>query len=219
MLMALVAPASSNLVRTTRAEIPAVHGRCAPSLALARGYSMRRAIPARFPTGSFSSWLGQVQRVQRLSNDQLLIIRADVQLTPDSLLPSEQFVIGGVQSVRGFRQNARSGDNGIRFSIEDRITLLRNEGGAPLIQIAPFLDLGMVWNAAGNPNQLPDQRFLAGAGLGFLWDGFMGIEGLSARFDYSFPFVDLSDRGENAQDLGFYFNLNYQLKELGKSAK
>ena len=74
------------------------------------------------PDGRFFSWLGQVQRVQRLSNDQLLIVQAELQLTPDSLLPSQQFVIGGGQSVRGYRQNVRSGDNGFRSAaIEDRI--------------------------------------------------------------------------------------------------
>ncbi|MGV0106064.1 ShlB/FhaC/HecB family hemolysin secretion/activation protein [Nostoc sp. DSM 114160] len=75
------------------------------------------------PDGRFFSWLGQVQRVQQLSNDHLLLVQADLQLTPDSLLPSQQFVIGGGQSVRGYRQNIRSGDNGFRVAIEDRFTV------------------------------------------------------------------------------------------------
>jgi hemolysin activation/secretion protein len=61
------------------------------------------------PDGRFFSWLAQGQRVQRLNDDNLLLIQADLQLTPDSLLPSQQFVIGGGQSVRGYRQNIRSG--------------------------------------------------------------------------------------------------------------
>lgn len=61
--------------------------------------------------------------MQQLSNDHLLLIQADLQLTPDSLLPFQQFVIGGGQSVRGYRQNIRSGDNGFRVAIKDRFTV------------------------------------------------------------------------------------------------
>lgn len=159
------------------------------------------------PDGRFFSWLGQVQRVQRLGNDHLLIAQADLQLTPDSLLPSQQFVIGGGQSIRGFRQNARSGDNGFRISLEDRITLNRDEAGLPVLQLAPFIDFGTIWNRSDNPNRLPDQRFLAGGGIGLLWQP---LPRLNIRLDYGIPFVRLRDRGGDAQDRGFYFSVNYQ---------
>ncbi|MBF2027563.1 MAG: ShlB/FhaC/HecB family hemolysin secretion/activation protein [Oscillatoriales cyanobacterium C42_A2020_001] len=159
------------------------------------------------PDGRFFSWLGQVQRVQRLGNNHLLILQGDLQLTPDTLLPSQQFVIGGGLSVRGFRQNARSGDNGFRISAEDRITLVRDEAGLPILQIAPFIDFGKVWNTSGNPNPQPSQRFLAGAGLGVLWQPYTG---LNIRLDYGAPFLRLRDRGDDAQDYGFYFSVGYQ---------
>lgn len=162
------------------------------------------------PDGRFFSWLGQVQRVQQLNNDNLLLIQADLQLTPDSLLPSQQFVIGGGQSVRGYRQNIRSGDNGFRVAIEDRFTVQRDESGLSTIQLAPFLDMGAVWNKSDNPNNLANQTFLVGAGLGLLWNQALGIDKLNLRLDYGIPFIDLSDRGNNAQDNGFYFSLRYQ---------
>lgn len=160
------------------------------------------------PDGQFFSWLGQVQRVQQLAKGNLLIVQGDLQLTPDSLLSSEQFVIGGGQSLRGYRQNVRAGDNGFRFSVEDRITLTRNDvTQAPEIQLAPFFDAGAIWNASDNPNQLGDQNFLAGAGLGFLYDPF---ESLSVRLDYALPLIKIDDEGDNAQDEGFYFRVNYR---------
>ncbi|MBD2213548.1 ShlB/FhaC/HecB family hemolysin secretion/activation protein [Nostoc linckia FACHB-104] len=162
------------------------------------------------PDSRFFSWLGQIQRVQQLNNNHLLIIQADLQLTPDSLLPSQQFVIGGGQSVRGYRQNVRSGDNGFRFAIEDRITVQRNKAGLSTLQVIPFVDLGAVWNQSDNPNKLPNQTFLASAGLGLLWNQALGIDKLTMRLDYGIPFVDLSDRGNNAQDDGFYFSIRYQ---------
>ena len=162
------------------------------------------------PDGRFFSWAGQLQRSQRLSNNHLLLIQADWQFTPNSLLASQQFVIGGGQSVRGYRQNIRSGDYGVRFAVEDRITIQRNESGLPMIEIAPFFDLGVVRNQSGNPNPLPEQKLLVSTGLGFLWNQALGIDNLSMRLDYAIPFVDLKDRGNNVQDQGFHFSLRYQ---------
>lgn len=159
------------------------------------------------PDGQFFSWLGQIQRVQVLSSDNFLIIQTDIQLTPDPLLPSQQFVIGGGQSVRGYRQNLLAGDNGVRFSIEDRITLQRDEGGNSTIALAPFIDAGAVFNAGDNPNDISqDQTVIAGIGLGLLWQP---ISGLNLRFDYAFPLVEIDNEGDNVQDDGFYFSVNY----------
>ncbi|MUG91341.1 BamA/TamA family outer membrane protein [Scytonema sp. UIC 10036] len=158
------------------------------------------------PDGRFFSWLGQIQRVQLLGRDHLLVAQADVQLTPDSLLPSQQFVIGGGQSLRGYRQNARAGDNGFRLSVENRIALQRNATGQPNLQLAPFIDIGEVWNASGNPNKVSTQTFLASVGLGLIWEP---LTHFLIRLDYAYPFVDLSDRGDNAQDEGFYFSVGY----------
>ncbi|MEG3919576.1 ShlB/FhaC/HecB family hemolysin secretion/activation protein [Microcoleus sp. T3_A4] len=158
------------------------------------------------PDGQFFSWLGQVQRVQRLNDKHLLILQADLQLSANSLLPSQQFVIGGGQSLRGYRQNVRSGDNGFRVSIEDRITLQRDASGNPKLQLAPFLDAGTVWNVANNPNTLTNQTFLAGLGLGVIWEP---IQRVNLRVDYAFPLVRISDKGDNLQDKGIYFNIIY----------
>ena len=172
------------------------------------GTSLFDATTEGNPDGQFFSWLGQVQRVQILNPDMLLILQGDVQLTPDALLASEQFSIGGGQSLRGFRQNARLGDNGVRLSAENRITIGRNEAGAPTFQLAPFADIGWVWNDGDNPQDTPDQPFLAGVGLGLLWQPSPQFD---LRLDYAFPLIDLDDRGNNAQDEGFYFSVVYRL--------
>ena len=158
------------------------------------------------PDGQFFSWTGQVQRVQQLSKNQLLIAQADVQLSPNSLLPSQQFTIGGGQSVRGYRQGVRSGDNGFRFSLEDRITVSRDKTGRSVFQIAPFADLGSVWNNPNNPNPSSRQNFLASAGLGLI---VQPVPNLLMRLDYALPIVNLSDRGNNAQDNGLHFSVGY----------
>ncbi len=164
--------------------------------------------PSPIPDGRFFSWLAQVQRVQRLNQNNLLIAQAELQLAPNGLLPSQQYIIGGGQSVRGYRQNARAGDNGIKFSLEDRITVQKDAAGNAMLQFAPFVDLGYIWNVDTNPNLLQSQQFLAGTGLGIL---FQPLPNLNLRLDYAVPLINLQDRGINAQDDGLYFSANYRL--------
>lgn len=160
------------------------------------------------PNAGFFSWTGQVQRVQRLSRDAVLLASLDTQLSADPLLPSQQFVIGGGNSLRGFRQNARSADNGVRLSLETRFTTLRDrQTQRSLLQVAPFIDLGTVWNNPRNPNLLPSQNFLAAAGVGLIVEP---VEHLVLRVDGALPFVNLKERGHNLQDAALYFNASYQ---------
>ena len=163
--------------------------------------------PAPIPDSRFMSWNLQGQRWQKLNDDHLLILQADLQVTPDSLLPSEQFLIGGGQTLRGYRQSARSGDNGFRFSAEDRITLQRNGAGQPIFQIAPFFNMGSVWNRDDNPNFLLGQNFLMSLGTGLIWEP---IKNLNMRLDYAIPITTVSDRGNNLQDKGINFSINYK---------
>lgn len=159
------------------------------------------------PDGQFVSWLGQVQRVQILNENNLLIIQADIQLSSDPLLPSQQFVIGGGQSVRGYRQNILAGDQGIRFSVEDQITVSKNDAGEAILKIAPFVEAGAVINKENNPNSIAqEQTVIAGLGVGLLWNP---ISNLNIRLDYGIPLVDLEDTGNNIQDDGLYFSLTY----------
>ncbi|OUC16681.1 MAG: peptide ABC transporter permease [Alkalinema sp. CACIAM 70d] len=158
------------------------------------------------PDGQFFSWLGQIQRVQQIGPSNLLIAQLDLQLTPDTLLPSQQFVIGGGQSLRGYRQNARSGDNGVRFSLEDRIVVKRDAAGSPMIQLVPFFDMGAVWSRSDNPNKLTGETFLASIGLGLIWEP---IPRMIVRADYARPLVQWSGKGNNAQDEGVHFSVGY----------
>jgi len=160
------------------------------------------------PTGHFLSWNGLAQRVQSLGRDVFLIGTLETQLANDPLLSSQQFVIGGAQSVRGFRQNVRVADNGIRFSLENRWIALREEASeSAKLQFLPFVELGGVWNNPRNPNALPSQNFIAAGGLGAIFEP---TKGLTLRLDYAIPFLQLTDKSSNLQDSSLYFRMNYQ---------
>jgi hemolysin activation/secretion protein len=172
--------------------------------------SNNKADSPNAPTSNFFSWNGQIQRLQSLGRDVFLIASLDSQLANDPLLSSQQFVIGGAQSVRGFRQNLRVGDNGVRFSLENRWIVMRDEiDESPKLQFAPFIDLGGVWNNPRNPNQLPTQNFIAAGGLAAIFEP---VKGLTMRVDYAIPFLQLPDKTNNLQDKSLYFKLNYKLE-------
>ena len=158
------------------------------------------------PDGQFFSWNGQVQRIHQLAEKHLLIVQGNMQLSPDNLLGSQRFTIGGGQTLRGYRQGARSGDNGWRVSVEDRITLVEEQPGVNLLQVAPFFDMGMVWNNPSNPDQVSSDHFLAGLGTGIIYSPF---KKLNLRLDFTLPLISISDRGSNIQDDGIYFSVNY----------
>lgn len=163
------------------------------------------------PDGKFFSWLGQIQVAQRIANDHLWVTQGGLQLTPDGLLAQQQFVIGGVYSVRGYRQNARIGDRGFRFSTEDRIAIFRDGVGKPWLQVIPFVDMGKTWNVSDNPNPQGNQRFLIGVGLGLQLEPTIDpLRDFTIRVDYAPPIRDLDDKGTGPQNNGFYFSVSYQ---------
>lgn len=160
--------------------------------------------PEPIPSAQFFSWLAQGQRVQQLWDDNFLIIRSDVQLSPDSLLPFHQFVIGGGLSVRGYDTNARSGDNGFRFSTEGRFPLVRNSDNTPIFQLIPLLDFGVVWNNSSNPNGPVPNNVLLGSGLGFLYQPTPQVD---IRVEYAVPFFNVPGQGNSLQSSGVYFSI------------
>ncbi len=151
--------------------------------------------------GRFFSWLGQFQWVQQLSPRILFLTRIDTQLTPDSLLSLEKFSLGGVDTVRGYRQNQLVSDNGILGAIELRIPITSNPR---TLQLSPFFEMGAGWN---NRIENPDPSFITSLGLGIEWQVFRGLD---VRLDYGIPLVEVRDEGDSLQDNGFYFSLRYQ---------
>jgi hemolysin activation/secretion protein len=163
--------------------------------------------PSPIPDGYFFAWAVQAQRLQVINDDNFLIAQVDLQLTPNPLLPMEQFAIGGAQSVRGYRQNVLAADNGVRLSLEDRITLIKDKEERPVFILAPFFDIGTVWMASGNPNQIgANNNIIAGLGLGLIYQP---ISGLNMRVDYAPPLINLNIRGNNIQDDGLYLSIGY----------
>lgn len=157
------------------------------------------------PDSNFFSWRGQGQYVRSLAPDSLLVIRSDLQLSNERLLALEQFSIGGLGSVRGYRQDLLLTDNGLILSAEVRLPILRVSKIDGVLQITPFVDFGVGWNNGDNPN--PDPNALVGTGVGLLWQ--MG-DRLSARIDWGIPLVNANVEKNSLNDQGIYFSLNFR---------
>jgi hemolysin activation/secretion protein len=159
------------------------------------------------PDSRFFSWRGQLQYLRLLSqseNAPSLLLRSDAQLAATSLVPLEQFGVGGFESVRGYRQDQLLSDNGLFASAEVRFPLFRTNDRQGTLQLSPFFDVGTVWTTQG-PN--PDPTTLASLGLGLAW---LQGDRFSARVDWGFPLIDVPEReNESLQEQGIYFSVRW----------
>ena len=155
------------------------------------------------PDSTFFAWRGQSQWVRRLDEDFLFLLRGDIQLSSSELVPLEQFRVGGVNSVRGYRQDYALGDNGLFTSAEVRIPLFRINRIGGVMQLTPFVDLGTIWNSDETDI---DSNFLAAIGIGL---NFSAGNGFNARLDWGIPLVEVDNQGDSLQEDGIYFTINW----------
>jgi Hemolysin activation/secretion protein len=157
------------------------------------------------PDSRFLAWRGQAQYVRLLAPETLLIVRSDIQLADRPLLSLEQIGIGGVASVRGYRQDLLLTDNGAIAIAEVRIPVWRVPKVKGLLQVAPFIDFGVGWNHSGEKAN-PNSDKLLGAGVGLLWQ--MGDQ-FNLRLDYGIPLINAQSSDRTFQEKGIYFRINY----------
>lgn len=155
------------------------------------------------PDSRFFSWQGQAQWVRLLADETLLLVRANMQLADRSLLPIEQFGLGGLGSVRGYRQDLLLTDNGILATAEVQYPVLRIPQSQTLLQVVPFFDVGSGWNS-GREN--PDVNTLVSVGLGLQW---RQGDRFTARLDWGIPLVSVNSRERTWQENGVYFSVIY----------
>ena len=155
------------------------------------------------PDSRFLAWRGQAQWARLLAEDTLLLVRGNVQFA-EALLSSEQFSVGGLGSVRGYRQDQVLTDNGLFISAEVRLPIFQIAEGEGVFKLIPFFDYGRGWNSAGRAN--PDSNNLASLGIGLQWQ--QG-DNFSARFDWGIPLIDVDSRDRTWQENGILFTVQW----------
>jgi hemolysin activation/secretion protein len=167
------------------------------------------------PNSRFFYWLGQAQYVRRLWNtDNLLVARLNAQISAEPLFSLEQFVLGGADSVRGYRENQILRDNGVFGSVEVRVPVLYGKQRIPILSVAPFVDVGTGWNTlsdnhtsgqSGGSTVSNDRQTetLPSAGVGLIFDM---TRHAHAELYWGYGFnQDLVTQHHNLQDYGFHF--------------
>jgi hemolysin activation/secretion protein len=156
------------------------------------------------PDSRFFAWQGQAQWVRLLAPETLLLLRLNTQLASRTLLPIEQFGLGGQDSVRGYRQDYLLTDNATFVSAEVQVPILRFPQIDSTLQVVPFVDFGIGWNSSGRVN--PDPNTLAAVGLGLRWS--QG-DRFTVRLDWGVPLISVDSNERTLQENGLYFSLLY----------
>jgi len=156
------------------------------------------------PDSRFFSWRGQAQYVRLLAPDTLFLLRGDIQLASDALVPLEQIALGGQETIRGYRRDYLLTDNAVFASAELRYPVFRAPQLNGLLQVTPFFDFGTGWNNPGNVAF--DKSTIASVGLGLRWQQ---SNNLSARLDYGIPLFSVPNQRRTLQEQGLYFSIIY----------
>ncbi len=158
----------------------------------------------RIPDSRFFAWRFQGQYVRLLGRDSLFLVRTNGQIADQRLLSSEQFSLGGLGSVRGYRQDRLLTDNGIFLSAEVQLPIFRVFKDTGVVQLIPFIDCGTTWNSSDIEN--PDNQTLSSVGLGLQW---RQGSNFNARLDWGIPLVDVDSRERTWQENGIYFTVRW----------
>ena len=164
------------------------------------------------PDSQFFAWRGQASYLRLLSTPKgtsgkgsTMLLRSQLQLSADPLVPTEQFSLGGAATVRGYRQDALLTDNGFSSAAELRLPIAEFPQVNANLQFSPFVDFGVGWNTDGEETEFST---LLGTGVGLL---LQTEERLSARIDWGLPLINEESEDNTLQESGVYFQLQYNL--------
>jgi hemolysin activation/secretion protein len=119
-------------------------------------------------TGNFVYATAGVQRTQKLPLEMSLLMKIDGQVSDQPLVDSEQYVAGGMESVRGYKESEASGDDAVHGTLElSFANPLEKSKAAKWLQMTPYLFYDIATLTIHDP--LPEQdrsMKLAGAGAG-----------------------------------------------------
>jgi hemolysin activation/secretion protein len=166
---------------------------------------MGATVNATGPDTRFFSWVGQAQYVRRLwSSDAVVFLRVNGQASNKPLLALEQFSLGGINSVRGYRENALVRDTGLFASVELRKPFLYDKKKNGLLFGAVFFDVGGGWNVGG---ETPDPKVISSAGAGLIFT----TQNVTAQLYWGYAFNrELVSEFHDLQDYGIHFRLSIQ---------
>ena len=132
-----------------------------------------------FETGSAGRWTTDARGYIGIGARTVVALRGQLERSDGPLPEAEQSLLGGWDSLRGYRTGHRAGDSMAAVSAEVRVPL-----NSPLrvskLGVKAFIDAGTVWNSG---TSLGDQPFERGIGGGV----FLGAAVVKLDLDIAWP--------------------------------
>ena len=145
----------------------------------------------------FLVWKLGAQRTQHIGKGWTASLSAQAQLSNNRLLPSEEFGLGGYDTVRGYRRRILVGDEGFNVRSELRTPVLPQflpDVCNEQVQLLAFADYGWANIKDAQPNEYDEEEML-GAGVGMRIGMFDSH--LTGRLDVGYALQDLSNTPKN----------------------
>ena len=178
----------------------------------ALGATPERSVPANFrtlyqqyPDSEFFAWLGQAQYAwQMFDNGTQFVLRGNAQFSDEALLPLERIAVGGLNTVRGYRENQLVRDQGYSLSTEFRLPIIG--GNVPSathrLTLIPFMDYGEAWNHG------EQAVALYSLGAGFEWQ----FKPVTVEFYYGYALNKAKPQQKgDLQDDGLHFRARWDV--------
>jgi hemolysin activation/secretion protein len=155
------------------------------------------------PDRQYRFWLVQAQYARQvLDNGAQLILRGTLQRTTDRLLTLDGMPIGGVNSVRGYRENELIRDNAKTFNIEFEYPLTFRAVDGLHLSVIPFYDYGQGDSKDGPSSTLSSMGLATRA----RWRNWTFYLALAKRLVYP---GTVNNGKSDWQDKGIHFSLSY----------
>ncbi|EHA14340.1 ShlB/FhaC/HecB family hemolysin secretion/activation protein [Halomonas sp. HAL1] len=148
--------------------------------------SVESSRPYAGADNEFTKLTVDLMRIQRINSRLLAVPRLYGQYAFDPLVSSEQFAVGGVNSVRGHAPSGYSGDNGFTVSLEGRYDLFE---GDQRYQLISGVSHGRTYIKKPFVDQ-EDEQDISGFSLGVLANP---IEPVQLRLDWGIPLGDKTE--------------------------
>jgi hemolysin activation/secretion protein len=142
-----------------------------------------------------------------------LLFRWTGQFSADPLLALEKMPMGGLYSVRGYRENLFVRDDGLVGALECRVPVRLGRASAGRfdllnLRLAAFVDYGRSWDK-GDGLITSVAQDIYSAGVGLLWNPIAGLR-LDAYWGH--PFKTTGNLGDSVQDKGVHFAAHYLIQ-------
>jgi len=173
------------------------------------GQSTRTGASGENAGGEFDKFTLRYQRLQRISERNSLLLRAEGQVSDDLLTSLEQFVIGGPNSVRAYPIAEYLGDEGSFASLEWIIDVGKRDSDTSF-SISAYGDYAYGQINDPLPNEIEDTDLSGwGIGISISHTGDGGNQ-FALRLDVASPISDIEP--SDGDDPQFYGQISYTFR-------